>query len=130
MLSALFIEETEDTPKVHLDKEKGIFEISKKSLPEDAISFYKPVFEWINEYIDNPNPITNFVFFFEYFSTSTAKQLSKLMILLEKLRDFSEVHILWQFFEGDVDMEMAGKRYIQLIDLHIEIEAVPDEYDD
>ena len=129
MLEPLFLEGTDDTPQVHLDKEKGIFEISKKSLPEDAVNFFRPIFDWINSYIDNPNPSTEFVFFFEYFSTSTAKQLSKLMILLEKLGEFSKVKILWKFIEGDIDMETEGKRYKQLIDLDIEIQSVPDEFE-
>jgi len=35
MATTLIIAETEDTPKVVLDAENGIFEISKRSLPED-----------------------------------------------------------------------------------------------
>ena len=127
MLNPLFIEETEDTPRVLLDKEKGIFEITKKSLPEDAVNFFKPIFDWINVYIDDPNPKTDFHFFFEYFSTSTAKQLSKLMFLLEKLSEHSEVNIVWQYIDGDTDMEISGNRYKQLINLSISIEAVPDD---
>ena len=62
-----------------------------------------------------------FRFNFEYYSTSTAKQISKLMFLLEKLSKRSKVKIIWNFKEGDMDMEAAGNRYKQLIDADIEV---------
>ncbi|MDD2562759.1 MAG: DUF1987 domain-containing protein [Salinivirgaceae bacterium] len=121
MLYPLFIEETEDTPRVLFDPTKGIFEISKKSLPEDAIGFYNSIFEWFNLYIDNPNIDTNFCFNLEYYSTSTAKQITKLMFLLEKLSERSNVKVTWKYKAGDKDMEAAGKRYKSLINMDIEI---------
>lgn len=121
MLYPLFIEETDDTPRVLFDPAKGIFEISKKSLPEDAIGFYNSVFEWFNLYIDNPNPDTIFHFNFEYYSTSTAKQITKLMFLLEKLSERSNVKVLWIFKPGDKDMEAAGNRYKALININMDV---------
>ena len=39
-----FIKEpTIDTPKVVLNAESGVFEISQMSLPEDAVDFYAPI---------------------------------------------------------------------------------------
>ncbi|MGI6478407.1 MAG: DUF1987 domain-containing protein [Salinivirgaceae bacterium] len=121
MIYPLFIEETEDSPRVLFDPAKGIFSISKKSLPEDAVRFYDTVLEWFKMYIDEPNEETLFRFNFEYYSTSTAKQISKLMFLLEKLSKRSKVKIIWNFKEGDMDMEAAGNRYKQLIDADIEV---------
>ncbi|HPW66233.1 MAG TPA: DUF1987 domain-containing protein [Salinivirgaceae bacterium] len=121
MLYPLFIEETEDSPRVLFDPERGIFSISKKSLPEDAVGFYETVFDWFKMYIDEPNEETLFTFDLEYYSTSTAKQITKLMFLLEKLSERSKVKIIWNFKEGDMDMEAAGNRYKQLISTDIEV---------
>lgn len=126
MLYPLFIEETDDSPRVLFDPAKGIFEISKKSLPEDAVGFYSSIFEWFNLYIDTPNNETTFRFNFEYYSTSTAKQLTKLMFLLEKLSERSKVKVVWNFKAGDKDMEAAGNRYKHLINVEIQVEPVPD----
>ena len=39
----LIIEETKSTPKIILDKDKGIFEIKGRSLPENVMFFYQKV---------------------------------------------------------------------------------------
>ena len=126
MLYPLFIEETDDTPRVLFDPAKGTFEITKKSLPEDAVGFYSSVFEWLNLYIDSPNQETIFKFDLEYYSTSTAKQITKLMFLLEKLSERSKVSVIWNHKIGDRDMEAAGNRYKHLINVDIQVEAVPE----
>ena len=48
---------TADTPSVILDAERGIFEISQMSLPEDAVDFYSPILAWLREYAQNRNGI-------------------------------------------------------------------------
>ena len=42
-METIKIQGTEDTPKVILDKESELMEISGRSLPEDVASFYEPV---------------------------------------------------------------------------------------
>ena len=37
-------------PKMIFDKEKGIFLIEGRSLPEDSEAVYGPVLEWLDEY--------------------------------------------------------------------------------
>ncbi len=121
MMPVLFIESTKDTPRILLDAKKNIFQITEKSLPEDAIGFFQPVFDWLNQYIDHPNEESTFEFFLEYFSTSTAKQLTKIMYLLEKLSEKSKVKIVWKYRNGDVDMYNAGLRYQKMLNVDFEI---------
>ena len=59
-MEKLFIEETEDTPEIILDPEQNIFKISKISVPENALDFYKPVLDWIKNYAESPNVQTVF----------------------------------------------------------------------
>ncbi len=124
MMPVLFIEETKDTPKVIFDAEKNQFEITGKSLPEDAVGFFQPLFDWINQYIDNPNPENTFVFNLEYFSTSTAKQLSKVFFLLEKLSENATVKVVWKYLPADLDTYNAGLRYQKMLNLDFEIQKV------
>lgn len=123
-MPVLFIEATKDTPRILFDAQKNQFEISEKSLPEDAIGFFQPVFDWLNQYIDNPNEKSTFVFFLEYFSTSTAKQLTKIFYLLEKLSEKSNVNIIWKYKSADVDMHNAGLRYQKMLRVNFEIQKV------
>ena len=89
------IKETEDTPKIILDALREQFEISKKSFPEDAISFYAPIFDWLNKYTHAPNAKTAFSFRMDYFNTASSKQIYKILSLLASLSKTSEVEIFW-----------------------------------
>ena len=44
-MDVINIQGTDDTPSVVLDKDKGHFEISGRSLPEDVNMFYEPILE-------------------------------------------------------------------------------------
>ena len=79
---------TADTPSVILDAERGIFEISQMSLPEDAVDFYSPMLAWLREYAQNPNPETVFNMKLEYFNTASSKQLIQILLILFATRFF------------------------------------------
>ena len=71
-MAVLNIESTEDTPKVIFDPANNNFELSGRSLPEDAPSFYGPMLEWLDEYYGgSPLPSTIFDFKLEYFNTAS-----------------------------------------------------------
>ena len=46
-MEILKIESTEDNPRIVLDRESNILEISGRSLPEDVKTFYEPMMSWI-----------------------------------------------------------------------------------
>ena len=117
MMETLYIEPTNDTPKVEFNAETGKLEISERSLPENAIEFYQPLFEWIYNYIDKPNKETTFDFMLEYFSTSSAKQITKILFLLEKLSDQCVVKVNWYYKKEDIDMYSSGLKYSKLTNL-------------
>ena len=48
-MEKIFIEATTNTPKVVLDPDKMIFEISGESRPKDASKFYIPILQWLDE---------------------------------------------------------------------------------
>lgn len=120
-MEKLHIKATEDTPEVYFSPDENKFIFSNKSLPEDAIAFFHPIFSWLNNYIDSPNKESVFSFKLEYFSTSTAKQLVKIFFLLEKLSETSKVEIKWYYQKEDTDMYASGLKYSKLIDLPFEI---------
>jgi hypothetical protein len=114
------LEGTEDTPKIILDKENGIFEISGRSLPEDSAEFYQPILDWIESYGEDPNPDTNFVFKLEYFNTASSKLI---LDLLSALEDIDEMSISWYFHEDDEDMEEAGEEFSELVEIPFEFKT-------
>jgi hypothetical protein len=119
-MNILNLEGTEDTPKIILDKEHGIFEISGRSLPEDSAEFYQPVLDWISEYADAPHSKTEFVFKLEYFNTASSKLI---LDVLSALEDIDGMTILWYFHEDDEDMEEAGQEFSELVEIPFEFKT-------
>ena len=120
-METLRIEPTDDSPLVELDQEKGHFEISGKSLPEDVIDFYQPVLDWLLRYRSNPNPKTVFIFKLIYFNTASSKLiLDILMILEEMVEEGQDILINWLSMASDEDMQEAGREYEEMIDVLFE----------
>ena len=114
-MNPLIIEAKDNTiPAIILDNEKGIFQISGWSHPEDATKFYTPVFEWMNRYAENPNVEMIFNFQFQYFNTSSSKQIFKLISLLEDIAQKSKIKIHWHYSSDDTDMLSAGERFSKM----------------
>jgi len=123
----LILNETEDTPHVVLDIDNNEYAIEGRSLPEDAMSFYSPIINWLKEFktIDASSMVFNFKL--DYFNTASAKQVSKLMLTLQDISEKKDVKIKWHFFIEDTDIRASGARYMKLI--KTDIELVP-YYDD
>ncbi len=121
MLEKLIIDSKEDTPKVIFDPASRIFEISARSLPENAIGFYEPVLIWLNNYTQSPIDLTVFEFKLEYFNTSSAKQLAKILLVLENMAKKNKVVINWFYKKEDADMLASGTRFSKLIDLNFNL---------
>lgn len=112
----------EDLPKVILDKEANIFEISGKSFPENAIEFYSPIIKWIKEYVENPNQETIFTIDLEYFSSSSSKKIFEILLELELLTETGKnITVKW-FFEESNDVVFKRSKDIQ------EVVNVPIEF--
>ena len=118
-MEKFFVQETEDTPKIEFDPGNKLFEISGRSLPENAIGFYSKTLQWLTEYSLSPIELTVVNFKLEYFNTSSAKQIAKLLLLLEKIAENkSKVLINWYYYKDDSDMYASGSRFSKLISLN------------
>jgi hypothetical protein len=113
-MEILNIEGSDDTPKVRLDKNANIFEISGRSLPEDSVSFYNPVMDWIKAYGKAPNPSTEFAFKLDYFNTSSSKMILDLLKLLNEIKGVS---ILWYCLKDDEEVREAGEEFSEQVDI-------------
>ncbi|MBO4244806.1 MAG: DUF1987 domain-containing protein [Bacteroidales bacterium] len=116
---------TADTPSVILDADRGIFEISQMSLPEDAVDFYAPILSWLREYAQDPNPDTVFNMKLEYFNTASSKQLIQVLLILQEMEKRSNVLVKWFYKEIDEDMLSLGEEYKQIMKVPFELIVVP-----
>jgi hypothetical protein len=120
-METIKIQGTEDTPKVILDKDAEMMEISGRSLPEDVASFYDPILSWLDEYAESPNAKTVFNFKLVYFNTASSKLLLDILMKLEEIHEKgNDVLIKWHYPEDDEDMEEAGEEYSDIVDVPFE----------
>ena len=120
-MTTLRIEPEDDTPMVNLSKEKGVFEISGKSMPEDVVFFYQPVLDWMDAYKADPLDKTVFDFKLIYFNTASSKLILDLLLFLEEIQEKgNEILVRWHSLATDEDMHEAGEEYADMTDLKFE----------
>ncbi len=122
MENNLFLEETQDTPKIILDQTNGIFEISGRSLPENAVNFYAPVLQWMEQYLNTPNHSTNFEFKLDYLNSASTKKIFEIISVLEKLRKKNYiVTISWFHCKDDELIKNRGLEIKEMVEIPFEI---------
>jgi hypothetical protein len=121
-MSNLIIENSIKTPSITLDT-NGIMEIKGKSIPENSFEFYKPVFDWLESYIQSPSSKTEMKISLEYFNTSSSKCLLDIFRKLETLNlsGRSTVKVSWYYDADDEDMMEAGEDYQALVKVPFEL---------
>ncbi len=123
-MDPLIISVTDSTPAVYLDKSAGKFEISGRSLPEEALGFYQPVLEWINAYIDAPNRNTNFVFKMDYINSASIRALNDILTVLEKLfLKGHDVSIEWKYNYEDSELRDTGEEFSEIYKMPFKLEG-------
>ena len=124
MQQKLYIEETNETPFVHFNPAENIFEFTGRSLPEDVNKFYTPVREWVTEYVKNPNPETVLTFNLDYFNSSSARVIVKILVALESIPETgNKIKVVWLYKEGDELMYDRGDEIKSVILLPFELKT-------
>lgn len=126
-MKSLLIEESGSSPRIELDRERNIFQITGKSFPEDVKTFYIPVIDWIQEYVKSPNPETIFEVSLEYFNTASSKML---LVVLSQLKEIQKqgkhVKVIWSYPENDMEIEDAGIEFSEVINIPFTIRKIAD----
>ena len=108
---------TPKTPTILFDAESGKIEMKGRSIPENAIEFYKPLVDWLDEYAKVAKSKTDTNIQLEYFNTSSSKCILDVFKKLEVIhkKDDCEVIINWYYEEDDEDMLEAGEDYQSIL---------------
>ena len=124
-----FLEGTNKTPQLDFNSNEGRFLIAGRSIPENSIEFYKPLFEWLDNYIDDSKPNTILDVKLEYFNTSSSKCLVEIFRKLEALqhKGGNNVLINWFYEEDDEDMQESGEDFQEIIDVKIVMNEIEEE---
>ena len=109
-MRSLSIAATAKTPHIEFDAQQNQLTLSGRSIPENAVDFYRPVLDWTHS-LEAETPLT-VVVQLEYFNTSSSKCL---LDLFKRLETSSEVSIKWHFDADDEDMLEAGEDYDHIV---------------
>ncbi|ASV11335.1 MULTISPECIES: DUF1987 domain-containing protein [Leptospira] len=122
-MESLHIQQTKTSPEVVLDTEQGLIEIIGESYPENAIAFYKPVFDWLNAMINLKSQV-QVKFQLDYFNTSSSKVIMDILDSLQKYHDQNgKVKVLWLYKEDDDDMQETGEEFSSDLSLPFELKS-------
>ncbi len=111
----LNLKSTPFTPEVNFSK-NGHLTLSGRSLPENALKFFQPLLEWVQNF--NGDSIVCDIKL-EYYNTTTSRSLYELLeILVDRVEnnELKTCDINWHYETGDEDHFEAGKYYEELLE--------------
>lgn len=115
-MEPLYIESTLKTPEVKFNNHTGIFEVKGMSCAEYALDFYKPLFSWLDKYIEDPQSKTTVNIHFKYFNTSSAKCILQLFERITQLEVAGrQLEINWFYNKNDEQMLADGENYSEIL---------------
>lgn len=110
-------DQTKNSPEITLDP-GGIIRIKGRSILENATDFYKPVIEWIEDYVRKPVALTCIDIHLEYFNSATAKVLITLIQRASAVTfRNSKLKVNWYYEEGDEDILERGEYIESVLDI-------------
>lgn len=109
----LKIEGTKRTPDILFDCENHILQIGGKSYPANTADYYRPVFSWLEKYLEQLNEqqcTVNIELI--YFNSSSSKILLDFLSILEEAVDKGKnICVNWIYDEEDEDNMEYGEEF-------------------
>ncbi len=119
----LEIQKTKYTLAVNFDVSKGILKMNGSSYPENALEFFTPIFDYIEQYIIEYNKKLLLELNIDYLNTSSTKCILDIFEILEDyITAGGSVHIKWFHRKGDEDILETGKELAE--DYNIPIDFI------
>lgn len=118
------LESTKRTPEIILDP-TGAISFCGRSITENAVEFFGPVKNWVEGYLQDPQPETVVNIKLEYFNSSSARMiLDILQELLNVGKNGGRLVINWYYEEGDDDILERGEYYASILDINFNFTKV------
>lgn len=124
-MGAYVVEATKSTPKISLNPVTHVHEITGESYPENSLSFYGPVFNWLKSYLaDAQGKVIKFSMDILYFNSSSSKMFMELFELLDTAASAgTPIAVDWRYHEenevalecGEDFMEEVGSLSFNLV---------------
>ena len=114
----LKIESTKFTPEINFDYTHRVLEIKGESYPENTSEFFNPVFQWLEDYLEESSEaetIVNIELY--YFNSSSSKVLMNFFEVLDKAAENKhQITVNWIYEEEDEDSLEFGEEFSEDVD--------------
>jgi hypothetical protein len=121
-MEPLIIHSKESTPYVNFDNKSGIMELRGVSYDEDSFSFYKQIYDWIDQYKQSPRDISVININLAYFNTSSAKCIFDLLDRFVRLNKMGfQATINWYYTPEDDNMKDEILNFQDILEYPINI---------
>ncbi|MCH1583488.1 MAG: DUF1987 domain-containing protein [Flavobacteriales bacterium] len=121
-MGPLHIAATAKTPEITFHSEEQRLVLSGRSIPENAVDFYRPVLEWGQDIPADFKLVVQVQL--EYFNTSSSKCL---LDLFKRLENSDALEVQWYFDADDEDMLEAGEDYDHIVSVPFKFVEVDPE---
>jgi len=120
-MEPLALEATNKTPYIEL--KEGNIVIKGVSDEEDALGFYYPVIQWLENYAAHPAEYTSVELDFRYYNTASAKALFEILKRIARLpAQGKQVEVRWYYASDDEHMLGEIENFSDIS--HLPIQAV------
>jgi hypothetical protein len=119
----LKIEKTKYTLEINFNGTTGILNMEGSSYPENAIDFYKPITNWIEDFIKEVKKPITLNFKLNYLNTSSTKCILDIFEILEEYNEKNKVVVNWYYEEDDEDILETGEEMGE--DIEIPMNFIP-----
>jgi hypothetical protein len=125
-MEVLIIEPTEHTPGIDFNPDTGKLVLSGRSLPENAIEFYDPVFEWLDSYLKRAPQLTELHVDLDYLNSISHKMVLEILKNTRKVIEMGKnMHVKWYYEEEDEKMMEEGKAIASEFEIPIDLITKP-----
>ena len=120
-----FIVHTRITPGFAI--KDGTIRFTGKSIPEDAYSFYIPIVDSINKYLENPEPKTTLSFNLEYINSSSKKIITNILKIFEQASENGfQMEVHWHYEADDESIFDLGQDLQSIVQIPFHFTEIPE----
>lgn len=116
-MQELKIASTRNSPEIRLSP-VGFIKIKGRSIHPNIVDFFRPVEEWVNEYIKNPAELTSVDINLEYCNSASSKILVRLFQKISHIKlKHKKFVINWYYEDGDEDILERGEYFSSVLNI-------------
>lgn len=118
-------EETAKTPLIEFDYSTGELLFKGKSIPENSAKLYENALNWVKEYAQNPNMLTNLRLNLEYFNTSSMMWIARMIKVLSSINKLGAILMIHLYYDIADFEELGSEEILDAISPMVDMTGTP-----